>query len=89
MKHDGGLVSPDLRNPRLVMTTSSREIVQRMRYDEFGNVILDSNPGFPPFGFAGGFSTVGFSEAHLSLKKIRKYALWVIPTPPIDRMIHP
>ncbi len=25
-----------------------------MDYDEFGNVIYDSNPGFQPFGFAGG-----------------------------------
>jgi RHS repeat-associated protein len=25
-----------------------------MDYDEFGNVILDTNPGFQPFGFAGG-----------------------------------
>ncbi|MGH7166277.1 MAG: RHS repeat-associated core domain-containing protein, partial [Nitrospiraceae bacterium] len=28
--------------------------VQRMDYDEFGNVLLDTNPGFQPFGFAGG-----------------------------------
>jgi RHS repeat-associated protein len=25
-----------------------------MDYDEFGNVLADSNPGFQPFGFAGG-----------------------------------
>ena len=25
-----------------------------MDYDSFGNVILDTNPGFQPFGFAGG-----------------------------------
>jgi RHS repeat-associated protein len=25
-----------------------------MEYDEFGNVILDTNPGFQPFGFTGG-----------------------------------
>jgi len=29
-------------------------VVQRMDYDEFGNVVYDSNPGFQPFGFAGG-----------------------------------
>ena len=28
--------------------------MQRMDYDEFGNVILDTSPGFQPFGFAGG-----------------------------------
>src|SRR5204863_9133550 len=25
-----------------------------MDYDEFGNILLDTNPGFQPFGFAGG-----------------------------------
>jgi len=29
-------------------------VVQRIDYDEFGNVLLDTNPGFQPFGFAGG-----------------------------------
>jgi RHS repeat-associated protein len=29
-------------------------ITQRLEYDEFGTVILDTNPGFQPFGFAGG-----------------------------------
>lgn len=29
-------------------------VVQRMDYDVWGNVIRDSNPGFQPFGFAGG-----------------------------------
>jgi hypothetical protein len=52
------------------MNTSSSEIVRRMCYDEFGNVMLDSNPGFQPFDFAGGFYRVEFSEAHLSLKKL-------------------
>ncbi|MEO8379129.1 MAG: RHS repeat-associated core domain-containing protein, partial [Acidobacteriota bacterium] len=27
---------------------------QTLGYDEFGNVLSDSNPGFQPFGFAGG-----------------------------------
>ena len=29
-------------------------ITQRIDYDTFGNVTADSNPGFQPFGFAGG-----------------------------------
>jgi RHS repeat-associated protein len=29
-------------------------VAQRLDFDEFGNVILDTNPGFQPFGFAGG-----------------------------------
>ena len=36
------------------MNVATGAIVQRMDYDEFGNVIYDSNPGYQPFGFAGG-----------------------------------
>jgi hypothetical protein len=32
-----------------VPNTQNGEIVQRMNYDEFGNVILDSKPGLPAF----------------------------------------
>jgi len=39
---------------RLVVNAQSGAIVQRMDYDAFGNVVLDTNPGFQPFGFAGG-----------------------------------
>jgi len=48
------IISDHLGSPRLVINTSTGEIVQRMDYDEFGNVINDTNPGFQPFGFAGG-----------------------------------
>ncbi|MGC8834869.1 MAG: RHS repeat domain-containing protein, partial [Armatimonadota bacterium] len=34
--------------------TSDGTIAQEMRYDAWGNVVLDTNPGFQPFGFAGG-----------------------------------
>ncbi len=48
------IVSDHLGSPRLVINTFDGNIVQRMDYDEFGNVVLDTNPGFQPFGFAGG-----------------------------------
>lgn len=48
------IVSDHLGSPRLVVDVTSGAIVQRMDYDEFGTVILDTNPGFQPFGFAGG-----------------------------------
>jgi RHS repeat-associated protein len=48
------IVSDHLGSPRLVVNTADGSIVQRMDYDEFGNVTLDTNPGFQPFGFAGG-----------------------------------
>ena len=48
------VISDHLDNPRLVINVSTGTIAQRMDYDEFGRVILDTNPGFQPFGFAGG-----------------------------------
>jgi RHS repeat-associated protein len=37
-----------------VVDSASGSIAQRLDYDEFGRVALDTNPGFQPFGFAGG-----------------------------------
>lgn len=48
------ILSDHLGSPRLVIDLSTGAVVQRMDYDAFGNVIQDSNPGFQPFGFAGG-----------------------------------
>jgi RHS repeat-associated protein len=48
------IVSDHLGSPRIVINTDTGEIVQRIDYDEFGNVVLDRNPGFQPFGFASG-----------------------------------
>ena len=39
---------------RLVVNTDTGAIVQRIDYSPFGKVITDTNPGFQPFGFAGG-----------------------------------
>ncbi len=48
------ILSDHLGSPRLVVDVTSGAILQRMDYDEFGTVITDTNPGFQPFGFAGG-----------------------------------
>ena len=48
------IISDDLGSPRLIINTSDGTVAQRMDYDEFGNVLSDTNPGFQPFGFAGG-----------------------------------
>lgn len=39
---------------RLVVDVDDGDIVQRMDYSPFGRVLNDSDPGFQPFGFAGG-----------------------------------
>jgi RHS repeat-associated protein len=48
------IIADHLGSPRLVVDSTTGAVMQRMDYDEFGNVILDTNPGFQPFGFAGG-----------------------------------
>jgi RHS repeat-associated protein len=47
-------ITDGLGSPRLVVDVATGNVIQRMDYDEFGKVILDTNPGFQPFGFAGG-----------------------------------
>ncbi|MGH7832385.1 MAG: RHS repeat domain-containing protein, partial [Candidatus Binatia bacterium] len=55
-KSDGiyRVITDHLGSPRLVVNVQTGAIAQRMDYDEFGNVVQDTNPGFQPFGFAGG-----------------------------------
>jgi RHS repeat-associated protein len=48
------ILSDHLGSPRLVVNVADGTIVQSVSYDEFGRVLSDNNPGFQPFGFAGG-----------------------------------
>jgi RHS repeat-associated protein len=48
------ILADHLGSPRLVVDTAEGTVVQRLDYDAFGTVLLDTNPGFQPFGFAGG-----------------------------------
>lgn len=48
------IISDHLGSPRLVTDTATGAVVQRIDYDPFGNIVNDTNPGFQPFGFAGG-----------------------------------
>ncbi|MGH8474248.1 MAG: RHS repeat-associated core domain-containing protein [Methylococcales bacterium] len=48
------IVSDHLGSPHLVVDVGAGAVAQRMDYDTFGNVLQDTNPGFQPFGFAGG-----------------------------------
>jgi RHS repeat-associated protein len=49
---------------RLVVNTSTGAAAERLDYDEFGNVTMDTAPGFQPFGFAGGLraSDIGLTR---------------------------
>ncbi len=49
------VISDHLGSVRLVVNADTGVVAQRLRYDEFGVVLEDTNPGFQPFGYAGGF----------------------------------
>lgn len=48
------VVSDHLGSPRVIADADTGQVVESIAYDEFGNVLADTNPGFQPFGFAGG-----------------------------------
>ncbi len=48
------LLTDHLGSVRLVVNTATGAVAQRLDYDEFGVVTMDTAPGFQPFGFAGG-----------------------------------
>jgi RHS repeat-associated protein len=47
-------VTDHLGSPRLIVNSTTGQVAQRIDYDAFGVVTFDSNPGFQPFGYAGG-----------------------------------
>jgi RHS repeat-associated protein len=48
------ILSDHLGSPRVVVNLADGNVTEEIDYDEFGNVTNDTNPGFIPFGFAGG-----------------------------------
>jgi RHS repeat-associated protein len=48
------LVVDHLGSVKLVVNAATGIVAQSLDYDEFGSVLADTNPGFQPFGFAGG-----------------------------------
>jgi len=48
------LLTDHLGSVRLVVNAATGAVAQRLDYDAFGRVLTDTNPGFQPFGFAGG-----------------------------------
>ncbi|MBK6515474.1 MAG: RHS repeat-associated core domain-containing protein [Polyangiaceae bacterium] len=48
------LVTDHLGSVRRVVDVATGVVVQELEYDAWGRVLLDTNPGLQPFGFAGG-----------------------------------
>jgi uncharacterized protein RhaS with RHS repeats len=52
-------ITDHLGSVRLVVNAADGTVAQRIDYDAFGRVLADTNPGFQPFGFAGGLYDAG------------------------------
>lgn len=48
------VIADRIGSPRLIVDMASGVVAQRMDFGPWGEVTLDSNDGFQPFGFAGG-----------------------------------
>ncbi len=76
------IITDSLGSPRLVIKTADGSIAQRLDYDEFGNVTLDTNPGFQPFGFAGGLLDRDTSLLHFGWREYDPAGgRWTTPDP--------
>jgi RHS repeat-associated protein len=68
--HTYRILSDHLGSVRLVIDLADGSIAQRLAYDEYGNVIEDTNPGFQPFAYAGGLYD---PDTHLTRFGARDY----------------
>jgi RHS repeat-associated protein len=48
------IVSDIRGSVRMVVKATDGNVLQKMEYDAFGKVVSDDNPGYTPFGYAGG-----------------------------------
>ena len=52
--HTYAVCADERGSVRVIIDVNSGALVQQLGYDVWGNVLYDTNPGFQPFGFAGG-----------------------------------
>jgi RHS repeat-associated protein len=64
------IIVDQLGSPRYVLQSTAGTLAESISYDEFGNVLSDTNPGFTPFGFAGGLYD---RDTHLTRFGARDY----------------
>jgi RHS repeat-associated protein len=82
----GGVVyrvlTDHLGSPRLIVNANDGAVVQRLDYDEFGNVVRDTNPNFQPFAFAGGVYDADTKLLHFGAREYDpQTGRWTRPDP--------
>ena len=62
------IISDQLGSPVEVINTATGAVVEQITYDAWGNVTSDTNPGFQPFGFAGGLYDADTGLVHFGAR---------------------
>lgn len=69
-------------SPRLVVNVKDGAVAQRIDYDPFGQILLDTNPGFQPFGFAAGIHDRDTGLLHFGAREYDPgTGRWTTPDP--------
>lgn len=76
------LVTDHLGSVRLVVNASTGYVAERLDYDAWGVVTTDTNPGFQPFGYAGGLYDAATSVVRFGARDYDAIAgVWTSPDP--------
>jgi RHS repeat-associated protein len=62
------IISDQLGSPVEVINTATGAVVEQITYDVWGNITSDTNPGFQPFGFAGGLYDADTGLVHFGAR---------------------
>ncbi|HKV96973.1 MAG TPA: RHS repeat-associated core domain-containing protein [Gammaproteobacteria bacterium] len=62
------VISDQVGSPVLIVNASTGAVAEQVTYDAWGNISSDSNPGFQPFGFAGGLYDLGTGLVHFGAR---------------------
>ncbi len=80
----------DLRgSPRLVVDAATGAVAQRLDYDAWGRVTNDTNPGFQPFGFAGGLYDPRTQLIHFGVRDYDAATARWLSKDPVGRIAEP
>jgi RHS repeat-associated protein len=75
------IITDHLGSVRVVVDATTGIVEQRMNYDENGDVITDTNPGFQPFGFAGGLYDGDTGLVHFGAREYDPQTGWMSKDP--------
>lgn len=63
------ILSDSVGSVRVVANAQTGVVAQEIEYDAWGRVLRDTNPGFQPFGFAGGLYDADTGLAHFGARE--------------------